>query len=161
MKHSVDREKALECLCTSPTFRETDNDSQTALRLNRLENSKNIIFSYFNINSIRNKFDSVKEALVNYLDNFIAAEIKINESFPTFQFANDGFHKPISLDVTNKSGGLLIYVRSYLPLRQLTKHILFSDIQALAFKVNMRRNKWFFLSIIYKLPSINCQNFLN
>ena len=33
--------------------------------------------------------------------------------------ACDGFHKPLRLDVTDKSGVLLVYVRSYLPLRQL------------------------------------------
>ena len=71
----------------------TDNDFETALSLNRSKYSKNIIFSYFNINSIRNKFDSVRRAIVNYVDIFIAAETKINESFPTDQFAIDGFHR--------------------------------------------------------------------
>ena len=85
--------------------------------LNRLEYSKNIIFSYFNINSVRNKFDSVRAAIVNYVDVFIAAETKINEFFPTSQFAIYGFHKPLRLDATDKSGGLLVYVTSYLPLR--------------------------------------------
>ena len=75
-----------------------------------------------NINSIRNKFDSVRAALVDYVDIFIAAETKINKSFPTAQFAIDGFHRTLRLDATDKSGGLLVYVRSYLPLRQLTKH---------------------------------------
>ena len=46
-----------------------------------------------NINSIRNKFDSVRTAIVNYVDIFIAAETKINESFPTDQFAIDGFQR--------------------------------------------------------------------
>ena len=100
----------------------SDNDSERALRLNRLKYSKNIIFSHLNINSIRNKFDSVRAAIRNYVDIFIAAETKINESFPTAQFANDGFHKPLRLDATDKSGGLLVYVRSYLLLCQLTKH---------------------------------------
>ena len=87
--------------------------------LNRLEYSKNIIFSYFNINSVRNKFDSVRVAIVNYVDIFIAAETKINEFFPTSQFAIYGFHKPLRLDATDKSGGLClsVYVTSYLPLR--------------------------------------------
>ena len=85
--------------------------------LNRLEYSKNIIFSYFNINSVRNKFDSVRAAIVNYVDVFIAAETKINEFFPTSQFAIYGFHKPLRLDATDKSGGLSVYVTSYLPLR--------------------------------------------
>ena len=85
--------------------------------LNRLEYSKSIIFSYLNINSIRNKFGSVRVAIVNYVDIFIAAETKINEFFPTSQFAIYGFHKPLRLDATDKSGGLLVYVTSYLPLR--------------------------------------------
>ena len=48
----------------------------------------------------------------------------INESFPTAQFAIDGLHKPLRQDVTKKSGGLLVYVRLYLLLLQLTKHII-------------------------------------
>ena len=71
----------------------TDNDFETALSLNRSKYSKNIIFFYLNINSIRNKFDSVKTAIVNYVYIFIAAETKMNESFPTDQFAIDGFHR--------------------------------------------------------------------
>ena len=116
-------------------FMKSDNDSETALRLNRSKYSKNIIFSYLNINSIRNKFDSVRAAIVNYVDIFIAAETKINESFPTAQFAIDGFHKPLRLDATNKSGGLLVYVRSYLPLHQLTKQNIFGH-QGLVLKIN-------------------------
>ena len=86
-------------------FMATDNDSETASRLNRSKYSKNI-FSYLNINSIRNTFVSVKGAIVNYVDIFIAAETKINESFPSAQFAIDGFYKPLRLDVTDKTGGL-------------------------------------------------------
>ena len=67
--------------------------------LNPLEYSKNIIFSYLNINSIRNKFDSVRAAIVNYVDIFIAAETKIDESFPTSHFAID--------DCTNLLGKML------------------------------------------------------
>ena len=77
-----------------------------------------------NINSTRNTFDSARTALINYVNYqlsimsimliiFITAETKISESFPTAQFAIDGFHKPLRLDVTDKSGGLIVYVRSY------------------------------------------------
>ena len=78
-------------------FRATDADFETALRLNRSKYSKNVIFSYLNINSIRNTFDSVRAALVIYADIFIEAETKCNGSFPTAQFAIDGFHKPFKL----------------------------------------------------------------
>ena len=69
-------------------------------------------------------FYSDKEALVNYVDILIAAKTMINESFPAAQFAIDGLHKPLRQNVTNKSGGLLVYVRLYLSLLQLTKHII-------------------------------------
>ena len=64
------------------------------LTLNHFKNSKNIIVFYLNTNSIRIKFHCDKEPLVNYIDIFIAVIIMINESFPTSQFAIDGFHKP-------------------------------------------------------------------
>ena len=85
-------------------FRAFGNDYKTALRLNLSKCSKNVIFSYLAITSIRNKFDSVRVALINYVDIFIVTKTKINESFPTVQFAIDGFHKPLTLDVIDKSG---------------------------------------------------------
>ena len=98
-----------------------------------------------NINSIRNRFDSVRAVLDNYVDIFIPAETKINEASPTAQFAIDGFHKPTRLDVTDKSEGLLIYLRSYLLLRHLTKYKISLDIQALAFEINLRNEKCIYL----------------
>ena len=145
----------MEYLCISPIFMTSDNGSETALRLNRSKYSKNIIFSYLNINLIRNKFDSVRAAIVNYVDIFIAAETTINQSFSTAQFVIDGFHKSFRLDATGKSGGLLVYVRPYLPLHQLIKHEISLDIQAFVFEISLRKEKWFFLSI-YKTPSQNC-----
>ena len=83
--------------------------------MNRLKYSKSIIFFYRNINSIRNKFDSVRALLNNYVDTSIAAEANINESFSIAQFATDGFHKPLRLDATDTSRGLFVHVSSYLP----------------------------------------------
>ena len=70
---SVNREKSLECFCTSTMFRATDNNSKTALRSNC---SKNL-----NINCIWNNFDSARVPLLNYVNIFIAAETNISESF--------------------------------------------------------------------------------
>ena len=53
---------------------------------------------------MRNAFDRVKEALVNYINIFNAAEAKISESFSTSQFAIDSSHKPFRLHVTNNNG---------------------------------------------------------
>ena len=98
--------------------------------------------------------------LLNCVDVFTVAKTKINQSFLTAKLVIEGFHKPLRLDVRSKSRVLLIYVRSNLPLRQLTKHKISSDIQALALKINLRKKNQFFLSK-YKHPSENCQYFLD
>ena len=69
----------------------------------------------------------------------------MDKSFPTAQLIIEGFHKPLRLDISDKSGGLLFYIRSHLLSRQLTKFKIPSDIKAIPFEVNMRKEKWFFL----------------
>ena len=55
------------------------NNSLKTLRLN---NPKNAIFSYLNINSIKNKMGSLREVVMNNVILAIA-ETKIDELFPT------------------------------------------------------------------------------
>ena len=49
----------------------------------------------------------------------IVAKTKIDASFPTAQFSAEGYHKPNRLDVSEKSGGILVYINSSRPSRQL------------------------------------------
>ena len=97
------------------------------------------MFSDMKINSIRNKFDSVNEALVNYVCIFIAAEKKIDEFFSTSHIAINYF---LRLDVANEIGGLLVYVRSYLPSRQLTNQRISLDMLDFAIEINLRKEKF-------------------
>ena len=128
--------------------------------MNRSKYSTNIIFSHLNINSIRNKSENLKEVVSNHVDILVIAETKIDKLFPTAQFIIEGFHKPLRLDISDKSGGLLVYVRPFLLSRQLTKFEIPSEIQAIPFEVNMTKEKWFFLCI-YKPPCMNSQYFLD
>ena len=140
----------MDCICINLN---TSNkaDFTVTLRLNRSKYSKNIIFSHLNINSIRNKFENLKEVVSNYVDILVIAEAKID--------ITERFHKPLRLDISDKSGGLLV-VRSHLLSRQLTKFKIPSDIQAIPFEFNMRKEKWLFLCI-HKPPSMNSQYFLD
>ena len=70
----------------------TDSLNQPSLNQNipseklkelRLDNPKNLTFSYLNINSVRNKFDSLQEIVMGKVDILIVAETKIDASFPT------------------------------------------------------------------------------
>ena len=74
----------------------------------------------------------------------IVVETKIVQSFPMAQFLIEVFPKPLKLDVSDRSGGLLVYLRSHIPSHQLIKFKASSTIQAILFEINLRKEKWFF-----------------
>ena len=130
----------MDCVCINPNA-SNEADLANTLRLNRSKYSKNVIFSHLNINSIRIKFATLKEIVSNNVNILAIGETKIGKSFPTAQFIIERFNKPLKLDISDKSGGLLVYVRQYLLSRQLTKFEIPSDIQDIPFEVNIRKEK--------------------
>ena len=124
----------------------------------RLQNPKNIIFSYININSIRNKFGSLCNLTLSRVDILSIAETKLDYFFPNAQFLIPNFHQPFRLDISRNSGGLLVFVKSSIPARMLCNCKLPPDIQAIPFEINLRKEKWLFISV-YKPPSLNNQYF--
>ena len=128
-----------------------NNLSQNDLYENPLKSLKsksgNVILSYLNINSIRNKLNSVNEMILENVDILCIAESKLDASFPVGQFMLPGFKKPFRLDVSNKSGGLLLYARNKLPLRQLYCEVKSDDIQCIITDLNLRKRRWLLLSI--------------
>ena len=103
---------------------EHSTNSLAELKSLRIWNHNNFNFSYLNINSIRNKFDNVKLIIDEHVDILCVAEAKIDNSFPTAQFSWPGYHKPYRLDISDRKGGLLVYIRSHLPSLRLTNHIM-------------------------------------
>ena len=91
------------------------------LRSLRIQNLRNIIFSYLKINSIRYKFDNLKTIVNENLDILCIAESKMDKSFTTAQFILSGYQKPYRLDVSDRKGSLLVYMKSHLPPRLLKK----------------------------------------
>ena len=77
----------------------------------RIENPLNLIFSYLNINSIRNKLSDLQQVICDSVDILTIAETKIDYSFPTAQFRLANYYTPYRLDISNKSGGILVYIR--------------------------------------------------
>ena len=67
---------------------------------------------------------------------------------------------PYRLDVSNRSGGILVYVKSSIPLRRLSCENLCDSIQAVPFEINLKKEKWLVISI-YRPPSHNSEYFLN
>ena len=86
--------------------------SMSHLRNLRSKNAGNIIFSYLNINSIRNKFENLCELVAGNVDILCIAETKLDPSFPNSQFLIPDFHKPLRMDVSSRRGGLLVSIKS-------------------------------------------------
>ena len=90
----------------STNFDITNNNLKTL----RLNNPKNVIFSYLNINSIRYKMGSLREVVIKNVNIPAAiAESKIDESFTLTQFLSVGYHSPYRLNKSPKSGRILVY----------------------------------------------------
>ena len=111
------------------------------LRDLRSKNAGNIIFSYLNINSIRNKFENICEFVAGNVDNLCIAQTKLDPSFPNLQFLIPGFHKLLRMDVSSRGGEILVYIKSSLPYNLLTKFKLPN------FRLNLMKEKWLFVSI--------------
>ena len=66
---------------------------------------------------------------MNILDILLIGETKRDSSFPDAQFCIEGYNKLLRLDVSGRSGGLLVFTRSHCPTRQLRKLKIPKDIQ--------------------------------
>ena len=73
----------IDARTTSQEYEENIN-----ITLKRLQHShlNRVIFSYLNINSIRNKFGDLDKMVDENIDILCIAEAKLDESFPNNQF---------------------------------------------------------------------------
>ena len=113
----------------------------------RRTNPANLNFCYLNINSVRNKCTDFHEVINGDVDVVSIAETKIDASFPSAQFVLEGYHSPYRLDISSRSGGILVYVKSSIPSRRLSCENLCDAIQAVPFEINSRKEKWLVISI--------------
>ena len=60
--------------------------TNNSLKILRLNNPKKVIFSFLNINSMRNKTGSLREVVMENVGILAIAETKIDESFPQLSF---------------------------------------------------------------------------
>ena len=63
----------------NPSKKETDR--LTELKIFRFKNPKNIIMGHLNINSLRNKFESIKPIISLNFGIFLVSETKLDKSF--------------------------------------------------------------------------------
>ena len=143
----------------NPSKEKIENAYQIILK-SRLETPKQVIASYLNINSVRNKFDDLKYLIGQNVDVLCLGETKVDDSFPQKQFILNGYKTPYRLDISANSGGLLTYVSEHIPSRKLHVHSIPNDLQIMAIELNLRKQKWLLLPI-YRPPRTNKSYFLD
>ena len=76
----------------------------------RRKNINRLIFAQLNINSLRNKFESLQHIINKNTDVLLISETKIDSSFPSAQFHLEGYATPCRLDRNTNGGGILLYI---------------------------------------------------
>ena len=87
-------------------------------------------FYYLNTNSVRNKFENFKEIINGNVDVFTIGETKLDGFLPTSRFRPEGYYSSFCLDIAKPNGGLLVYIKSSIPSRQLSDGRICNSIQA-------------------------------
>ena len=67
------------------------------------------------------------------------------------QLLIDGFGKPFRQDRNSYGGGLLIYMRSDIPCKQINKHEFSDNIEGIFVEINFRKSKWLLLDTYHPL----------
>ena len=133
-----------------------DHDAFSLLRKQRLDYPKNVIFGHLNINSLRNKFESISELIKGKFDIFLINETKLDASFPSNQFAMSGY-KFVRKDRNTFGGGIAFYINDQLPSRTI-KIENPSDTEILTIEITIHKNK-ILVSGIYKPPNLSETDF--
>ena len=99
----------------SKDFRETSKTNH--FKYIRRSKLNKLIFAQLNINSIKNKSESVVKDKSSNVDLLMLSETKIDDSFPKGQFLIKGFGDPFRTDRNVNGGGILFYTREDIPAK--------------------------------------------
>ena len=68
----------------------------------KLSNPNKILLGHLNINSVRSKFECLRDIINNNIDILLISETKLDVTFPVGQFLINGFHSPVRKDRNDK-----------------------------------------------------------
>ena len=100
----------------------------------RLKNSTNVIIGNLNINSLSGKFEQLNCLISNLVDILLLTETKLDEILLTSSILRDVVSSPFRLDQNRKGGSILIYVRSGVHSKLLTKHSFPNDTEMVTYQ---------------------------
>ena len=76
-----------------------DPDPLDTLKKIKTSNLNRLVISQVNINSLRNKFESLESIIKDNLDILVINESILDESFSSLQFAIEGYALPYRMDI--------------------------------------------------------------
>ena len=97
-----------------------------------------MLIAQLNINSLRNKFDSLVRMLHDNLDILLISETKIDSSFPTAQFQIE-VYTTYTLARNANGGGILFYIREDIPSTLLNSDV---SIKSFYTEINIRKKNF-------------------
>ena len=106
------------------------------------------------------KLDAIKTIIPGKMDIIVFSETKFDASYPMAQLLIDGYCKPFRLDRNAFGGGILIYVRSDIPCKQVNKHEFSENIEGIFVEINFRKSKLVLFGT-YHPPSQNNNFYFN
>ena len=126
-----------------PLVNEYEKDINVTLKHLQHSHLDKVIFSYLNINFIRNKFGNQQKRHQINLFSIFSSYISITS--------------PCRLHIIDNKSGLMVFVKSHIPSRKLNVFKILSNIQIIPFEINLRK-KWLVASV-YNAPSQKKQIF--
>ena len=109
----------------------------------RCKNINRLIFAQLNINSLRNKSESLQHIINKNIDVLLISETKIDSSFPSVQFHLESYATPYRLDRNANGGGILLYIREDIPSKLLNTDL---SIEGFFVEIRLRKKKWLLCS---------------
>ena len=108
-----------------------------------MRNMNRIIIGHLNINSLRNKFESLQEQINGNVDNLLISGTKLENSFPNGQFLIKGYSAIYRLDRDAQGGGIMLFIREDIS----SKLLAVEDFPTEGFyvEINLRKRKWLLL----------------
>ena len=114
-------------------------DPHSVLKTIRSKNLNRLIIAQLNINSLRNKFDSLVQIFDYNIDILLVSETKIDSSFPSAQFYIDRY-TIFRRDRNSNGGGMILYIKDDIPANILNTN---ASIESFYVEINIRKkNGW-------------------
>ena len=84
----------------------------------------------------------LREMVQDKLDILLVSETKVDPSFPSSQFAINGFNVPFRLDRISSGGGIMLLVREEIPSKLLSQYKPNNSVENIFIEINLRSKKW-------------------